>query len=96
MKVLLPVFLFLSAYCMAQATYKTIGVIERYDSVINQILSPDAKAEIIAEGFKWSEGPLWVEKQRALQATSTVALSADEKTLYITNNMQVLRLQMRK
>ncbi|MFL5772638.1 MAG: SMP-30/gluconolactonase/LRE family protein, partial [Flavisolibacter sp.] len=30
------------------------------------------------------------------EATSNVALSADEKTLYITNNMQVLRLQMRK
>ena len=30
------------------------------------------------------------------EATSNVALSADEKTIYITNNMQVLRLQMRK
>jgi gluconolactonase len=29
-------------------------------------------------------------------ATSNVALSADEKTIYITNNKQVLRLQMRK
>jgi len=50
----------------AQVAYKTVGVIERYDSSINQILSPGAKAEIIAEGFKWSEGPLWLEKQKML------------------------------
>lgn len=52
---------------MPQTTYKTVGTIERYDSAINQILSAGAHtAEIIAEGFKWSEGPLWVEKQRML------------------------------
>jgi gluconolactonase len=50
----------------AQTTYKTIGMIERYDSAINRLLSPGAKAEIIAEGFRWSEGPLWLEKQRML------------------------------
>lgn len=51
---------------MAQTTYKTIGMIERYDCAINQILAPDAIAEVIAEGFKWSEGPLWVEKEKML------------------------------
>jgi gluconolactonase len=30
------------------------------------------------------------------EPASNVALSPDEKTLYITNNMQVLRLRMRK
>lgn len=50
----------------AQTTYKTIGVIERYDSAISKIISPDAKAEVIAEGFSWSEGPLWVEKYKML------------------------------
>ena len=52
--------------CMAQTSYKTIGVIERYDSAINKIVSRDARAEIIAEGFKWSEGPLWVQKHKML------------------------------
>jgi gluconolactonase len=66
MKVILPVLLFLSSAGMAQPTYKTIGVIERYDSAVNAILSPDAKAEILAEGFQWSEGPLWVEKHQML------------------------------
>jgi gluconolactonase len=51
---------------MAQTNYKTVGTIERYDSSINEIISKDAKAEIIAEGFDWSEGPLWIEKHQML------------------------------
>jgi gluconolactonase len=66
MKSLLIVSLFTTTCCVAQTTYKTVGVIERYDSAINKILSVDAKAEVIAEGFKWSEGPLWVEKHKML------------------------------
>ena len=53
-------------HSIAQTSYKTIGVLERYDSAINKIISRDAMAEIIAEGFRWSEGPLWVEKQKML------------------------------
>jgi len=46
--------------------YKTIGTIERYDSSLDNIVSKDAKAEIIAEGFEWSEGPLWIDKHNML------------------------------
>jgi len=42
--------------------YKTIGSIERLDPALDNIISPNAKIEIIADGFDWSEGPLWVEK----------------------------------
>jgi gluconolactonase len=66
MKVLLFGFLVITTTSMAQTTYKTVGVIERYDSAINQILAPGTTAEIIAEGFRWSEGPLWIEKQGML------------------------------
>jgi gluconolactonase len=45
---------------------KIIGTIERLDSSINTIISPGAEAEIIAEGFDWSEGPLWVESHKML------------------------------
>ncbi len=58
--------LFITANCSAQATYQPIGTIERLDSSINNIFSPGAKAEIIATGFDWSEGPLWIEKYRML------------------------------
>ncbi len=46
--------------------YKTIGTIERFDLALDNIISKDAKAEIIAEGFEWSEGPLWIEKHQML------------------------------
>ena len=46
--------------------YKNIGTIERFDAALDNIISANAKPEIIAEGFEWSEGPLWVEKQSML------------------------------
>ena len=66
MKIVFLSFLFLSTCSWAQTTYPTVGEIERFDSALNKVLSHGAKAEIIAEGFKWSEGPLWLEKQQAL------------------------------
>lgn len=46
--------------------YKTIGTIERYDSKLDEIISPNSKIEIISEGYKWSEGCLWIEKHKML------------------------------
>ena len=46
--------------------YKSIGTIERLDPALDKIISANAKPEIIAEGFEWSEGPLWVEKHNML------------------------------
>jgi gluconolactonase len=45
---------------------KTIGSLEKSDPALDAIISPTAKAEIIAEGFDWSEGPLWLEKTKTL------------------------------
>ena len=46
--------------------YKKMGTIERFDSSLDNIISPAARPEIIAEGFEWSEGPLWIEKHKML------------------------------
>src|SRR5262245_35516273 len=46
--------------------YKTIGTIVRNDPALDNIISAKATPEIIAEGFEWSEGPLWVEKHNML------------------------------
>lgn len=51
--------------CQAPKT-NTIGSIERIDPALDDILRKDARIEIIAEGFDWSEGPLWVEKEKML------------------------------
>ena len=45
---------------------KTIGSIERLDPGLDNIISTNVKPEIIADGFEWSEGPLWVEGQQML------------------------------
>lgn len=34
--------------------------IEVLDPAMLKLVKQDAKLEILAEGFKWSEGPLWV------------------------------------
>lgn len=44
----------------------TIGSIERLDSAVNSLISLDAKIEVLASGFEWAEGPLWLEEQQAL------------------------------
>ena len=63
--------------------YKITGTIERFDSSLNAIISTTARAEIIAEGFEWSEGPLWIEKQDMLLfsdvPTNTVYKWTEEK-----------------
>jgi gluconolactonase len=58
--------LLISTSCMAQTTYKTIGTLERYDEALDKIVSKDAKAEIITDGFLWAEGPCWIEKHKML------------------------------
>lgn len=49
-----------------QMNYRTTGSIERLDPALDAIVDTNAKAEIIAEGFEWSEGPLWVESEHML------------------------------
>ncbi|MEX2671465.1 MAG: SMP-30/gluconolactonase/LRE family protein [Phycisphaeraceae bacterium] len=38
----------------------TFGAIERLDDRLDALLADDAEIEILAEGFRWSEGPVWV------------------------------------
>ncbi len=49
-----------------EMTHKTTGSIERLDPALDAIIDPQAKAEIIAEGFEWSEGPLWIDDEQML------------------------------
>lgn len=42
--------------------YPSFGTIERLDPALDAIIPADAKLEKLAEGFDWSEGPVWVKK----------------------------------
>lgn len=63
--------------------YETTGSIQRLDPSLDGIVDTNAKAEIIAAGFEWSEGPLWIEKHKMLLfsdvPTNTVYKWTEEK-----------------
>lgn len=45
---------------------RTTGSIERLDQAIDQLIPKNAVIEVLAEGFTWTEGPLWIEKDQYL------------------------------
>jgi gluconolactonase len=40
--------------------YPTLGSIVREHPLLDELIPPDARVEVLASGFKWAEGPLWV------------------------------------
>ncbi len=42
------------------AVGRTIGRIVRFDDRADELVAPDAQIELLASGFDWSEGPLWI------------------------------------
>jgi gluconolactonase len=40
----------------------SLGTIERLDPRFDELVAPDAVIEKLAEGFEWSEGPVWVPR----------------------------------
>lgn len=45
----------------AQATRPTIGQIVRTDPRMDKLIPKDAQIEVLASGFVWAEGPVWVK-----------------------------------
>ena len=44
----------------------TVGKVEIYDNNALQSIDSNATIEVIAKGFKWAEGPLWVADKKLL------------------------------
>jgi hypothetical protein len=42
--------------------FDTIGQVERLDPALDSLIPEDAVIEVLADGFDWSEGPVWVEQ----------------------------------
>ncbi len=62
-------WILLLAFCMPACKQKVnpeIGSIETIDPGLAALADADATIEIIAEGFDWSEGPLWVPSEKML------------------------------
>jgi gluconolactonase len=62
-------FLFASCSNKGQekvSAYNTTGEVELYSDDANQFVDENSNLEILASGFSWSEGPLWLPKQKKL------------------------------
>ena len=47
-------------------TADTLSMVEVLDPEAEKLVSKDSKAEILGEGFVWSEGPCWIKDQQKL------------------------------
>lgn len=52
--------------CKSTSPYPYEGMLERGDAALDSIITPGARPELIAEGFDWSEGLLWLESRQQL------------------------------
>lgn len=55
--------------------YKHIGEVRRLDPALDALVPQDAKIEHLAEGFEWSEGPVWVNEQGGFLLFSDVPMN---------------------
>ncbi len=53
----------ITSFALAQ-TPETIGRIERLDAGLDSFVAADTKIEVLAGGFTWTEGPVWVNDDR--------------------------------
>ncbi len=54
--------LLLSSSLITQQIYPSIGKIIKYDNELFNLIDLNAKIEVVASGFDWSEGPVWIKK----------------------------------
>ena len=59
---------------------KFIGSVERLSPEIDNLIEKSAKIEILADGFEWSEGPVW-----SSQLNSVLFSDVPENVIYIWN-----------
>jgi len=51
----------LRTFAQEAKNYPTIGEVVRFDNRIDDLIGSDARIELLASGFEWSEGPLWIQ-----------------------------------
>src|ERR687885_739825 len=74
----------------AQDQKSPIGTIEFLSKELNSLIKKDAKVEIVAEGFQFTEGPVWLDKQKMLLFSDVPAntiykwTEAKGKEVYLT------------
>jgi gluconolactonase len=51
-----------AAWGQTPTTYPPFGKIVRLSPELDKIVPPHARMELLAEGFEWSEGPVWIKE----------------------------------
>ena len=46
--------------CATEDALRPLGDVERLSPTLDALVDPDARFEVLADGFDWSEGPLWI------------------------------------
>lgn len=54
------------AACQASPESAMIGSVDRLDARLDALVDPESAFEVLAEGFDWSEGPVWVPQEQFL------------------------------
>ncbi|MCP1385610.1 SMP-30/gluconolactonase/LRE family protein [Runella salmonicolor] len=47
---------------LAQSSFPTLGKVVRIDPQLDALIASDAKIEVLASGFVWAEGPVWIKE----------------------------------
>ena len=59
---MVKILLLLSLAVVATAQIRpTIGQVLRENPLLDKLLAPDARVEVLGSGMAWSEGPVWVK-----------------------------------
>jgi gluconolactonase len=61
-------------YAHPPLSYPTLGKIERHDPAFDKLIPKDAVIEVLASGFDWSEGPVWVKDELYATAATIPAV----------------------
>jgi len=89
MKKIIFSFLFIAVFFTGY-TQESIGTIEIVSNELSGLINKDAKVEIIAEGFQFTEGPFWFDKEKMLLFSDVPAntiykwTEAKGKEVYLT------------
>ncbi len=50
----------------AAPSFEAVGQVHRTAAALDALIAPDVRIEKLADGFSWSEGPVWIEQGRYL------------------------------
>ncbi|WP_298537374.1 SMP-30/gluconolactonase/LRE family protein [uncultured Algibacter sp.] len=86
---LLSLSLLLFLNCEKKEKYPVYGFVEQFSPQLEGVISKNVKIELVAQGFNWSEGPVWMPKENKL-----VFSDVPENKIYQWSEKEGLNLYM--